>query len=235
MKGRTPSGRRPRGSLSPESIVEAAIAFVEENSLQQLSMLALSREMGLPASSIHWHFRTRQELVDRVALEVTVQLMDAMPRGDDDLPWDEQLTTWFTELRHQFLERPNLFDLPVDRSLLLSNPTVGRRIKQRVDHIIAVLTEAGLTTENAYEIYHLCGVFTRGFVRVELSDAYHPDSPSSDGALASIATDDDVELLTGVRESSDRQFELGLRVLVAGIRATMIDGSKRTKVASRKR
>jgi AcrR family transcriptional regulator len=204
------------------------MSFVETYGLSELSMSALGREMGLPASSLHWHFRTRQELVDRVAQEVTLQLFDAMPAPDSDGPWDEQLITWFTELRQQFLARPRLFDLPTDRALLMTSPPVQRRFRLQIEHVISMLTDAGLSTDDAYAVYHLCGVFVRGFVRVELSDA---DQPSSGDV-----TEDEHELgvLALSRANSDRQFGLGLRVLVAGIRATMIDGPATGDGAHRK-
>jgi len=218
---RTSAARRPRGSLSPEAIVSAATRFVEERGLSELSMSALGREMGLPPSSLHWHFRTRQELIDQVAQEVTLQLFDAMPAPDGDGPWDQQLTTWFTELRVQHLARPRLFDLPTDRALLLTNPPVERRIRLQIDHVISMLTEAGLSREDAYATYHLCGVFVRGFVRVEIADAEHNDTLY--GGTYDRDGEGDVELLAPRRATRDRQFQLGLSVLLAGIRATMID------------
>jgi hypothetical protein len=159
-----------------------------------------------------------------------------MPAIDDDLPWDAQLTTWFSELRQQFLARPQFFDLPSDRTLLLANPEVERKLRQRLEHVVTMLNEAGISRDDAYRIYHICGVFVRGFVKIELDDAGHSDlprwvTPSSDH----MDERPEIDILALRWPNSDRQFELGLKVLVAGIRASMVDGAAVTLDAARAR
>jgi AcrR family transcriptional regulator len=63
-----PTGRRKRadGELSRERILEAATEIAAERGYEGTSIGAVSAKCGLPASSIYWHFKDKDDLIAAV-------------------------------------------------------------------------------------------------------------------------------------------------------------------------
>jgi AcrR family transcriptional regulator len=63
-----PAGRRKRadGQLSRERILDAATEIAAERGYEGTSIGAVSAKCGLPASSIYWHFRNKDDLIAAV-------------------------------------------------------------------------------------------------------------------------------------------------------------------------
>lgn len=60
-----PAGRRKRadGALSRERILDAATEIAAERGYQGTSIALVSAKCGLPASSIYWHFKDKDDLI----------------------------------------------------------------------------------------------------------------------------------------------------------------------------
>ena len=58
---------KQRSGLTRERLVEAALALVDEEGLDGLSMRALADSLEVKAASLYWHVRDRRELLDLVA------------------------------------------------------------------------------------------------------------------------------------------------------------------------
>jgi AcrR family transcriptional regulator len=63
-----PAGRRKRadGELSRERILDAATQIAAERGYEGTSIGAVSAKCGLPASSIYWHFKDKDDLIAAV-------------------------------------------------------------------------------------------------------------------------------------------------------------------------
>lgn len=63
-----PKGRRKRadGELSRERILDAATEIAAERGYEGTSIGAVSAKCGLPASSIYWHFKDKDDLIAAV-------------------------------------------------------------------------------------------------------------------------------------------------------------------------
>ena len=58
--------RRPRGSLDVEEIITGAFELAEEVSIAGLSMPVLAKHLDVPVTSIYWHFRKKEQLLDAI-------------------------------------------------------------------------------------------------------------------------------------------------------------------------
>ena len=58
--------RRPRGALSREAIVDAAIDVLDRDGLEGLTMRAVADRLGTGAMSLYRHVANRDELLDLV-------------------------------------------------------------------------------------------------------------------------------------------------------------------------
>jgi AcrR family transcriptional regulator len=209
--------RRARGSLSAEEILDAARDLVEKSGLQGLSMPILARSLHSGVTSIYWYFRSKDELLvaltDRVAREIVGELP---PVGDG--AWDDELFTYFSSFRdlleavpvyrEAFSWRPQaLFDTSGMAPGLLRRLEVGLRL----------LTDVGMTVEQAAAAFNACSTYTRGFVLLE-HGAEGVDAPSRtrvDAALYPLVSQ--LPSLSSVLSPTDQDFSFGLRLLIDGL------------------
>jgi AcrR family transcriptional regulator len=227
MSAQRAKGRRPRGSLSPTAIVDAAKAFVEEQGLRSLSMAALARSMDVPVTSVHWHFRTRDDLVDALAERVVTELYDGLPPVDTTRPWDEELLRHGEALRQQVLRSPAYLALSLDQSHLMGRSGIRNLTAQIVDAETAMLVTAGLSPADAARVCHVCSVYVRGFTILELAAREQYQQPGARTASesgfdpAAFPTIGRVDLLAATWADPDREFRLGLELMVGGIKAIL--------------
>ncbi len=68
MAGKSQPGRRTRadGELSRERILDAATEIAAERGYEGTSIALVSQKCGLPASSIYWHFKNKDDLIAAV-------------------------------------------------------------------------------------------------------------------------------------------------------------------------
>ena len=81
MARKTRTKTQARRPLSRERVLRAALEFVDERGLEELSMRKLAQELGVEAMSLYNHVANKDEIlagiVDLVATEIE------MPDGDD--------------------------------------------------------------------------------------------------------------------------------------------------------
>ena len=66
MSTATAPGRRPRGSLSREEILEAGLLIARRDELTRLTMKKLATELGVTPMAIYRHFENKAEVIDGV-------------------------------------------------------------------------------------------------------------------------------------------------------------------------
>ena len=66
----------PRAPITREAIVEAALAVLNKEGIEGLSMRRVAEELGTGAASLYWHVRNKEELFqlifDRVTREIVL-------------------------------------------------------------------------------------------------------------------------------------------------------------------
>ena len=73
--------------LTVDRIVATAIEIVDREGLDALSMRRLGTELGAGATSLYWHVKNKDELLD-LALD---KLFAEIEAPDPELPWRDQL------------------------------------------------------------------------------------------------------------------------------------------------
>ena len=90
----SPDEERQRG-LTRERLVEAALALINEEGLEGLSMRALADKLEVKASSLYWHVRDRGELLDLLAEEI----LGTVTRPRQRATWRETVAAMAEALR----------------------------------------------------------------------------------------------------------------------------------------
>jgi AcrR family transcriptional regulator len=234
-KRTTTKTRRARGSLSQDEILEAAALLIEKGGLAQLSMGALARHMDSGVTSIYWYFRSKDELLQALTDRVSHELYQELPPIGAG-PWHEELYEYFAAFREVLERSPVYREVFAYRvQFLFERAAMRPSVIRRLEAGLAFLTQAGLTLEEATDAFTACSNYTRGFVILEhgldadrktngqgSGNRYGEDrrkptevDPGAHPLVSEVGLDRFADL-------DNRQFETGLRLLIEGIRQSVV-------------
>lgn len=223
-----PRGRRARGSLSQEEIINAAIGLVERDGVDGLSMPVLAKCLNAGVMSIYWYFRNKDELLLAMADRALADVVSALPPIADGR-WDDELVG-VTAGMHRALRENSLY-LELCRAqprALVLRPAVIPALAPRFEDQLRLFPETTLSASEAVRVIILLATFARGFALLQVGaeeEQNHPEqaleaavqqlnpakfpmlrAASNAGAAASL---------------SDASFHTGIRLMVAGLRAEL--------------
>jgi AcrR family transcriptional regulator len=134
-----PRKRRPRGSLTPELILDTAEAVAVEGGMDALSIRAVAARLGAAPMALYNHFATKEQLVDALLDRVLGRFTPA-PETDD---WTADLRAFAGAHRHV------LVDHPWAVASLFRSPSPGLSAVRIGEHALAILRRGGLTDAHA--------------------------------------------------------------------------------------
>ena len=212
---------RTRRALSRARVIDAALAIVDAEGLDALSMRRLGRELGVEAMSLYHHFASKDALLDAMVDRVYAAIL---------LP--EASGQWRAELRRRSVSvRQVLHAHPWALPLMESRRAPGPANLAYHEANIACLRAAGFTPEQVAHAYAMVDAFVYGFVLQEATLPFE----SGDEAAAMIEQDafgealasypnmvwftQEVILVPGY--SFTREFEPGLDLVLDGIQSRL--------------
>jgi AcrR family transcriptional regulator len=215
--------KAPRVALDRDSIVDAALAVLDRDGLDGLTMRRVAQQLGAGAGAIYWHVANKEELlqllIDRVMSEI--DLPEPEPAR-----WQEQLKELGREVRRVFRGHRDVARITLGRI------PIGPNLVRIVEWQLSLLRAAGVPDRNAALAGDLFGLYVGAFVYEEslpfASPAGDDASPHEIVAMvhdyfASLPADRFPhtvalagELTTG---GPDERFEFGLEILVRGLAA----------------
>ncbi|PWU47196.1 TetR/AcrR family transcriptional regulator [Micromonospora globispora] len=104
--------RRANGEESRRRILDAAAEIAGERGYEGTSIALVSEKCGLPASSIYWHFKNKDDLIAAVierSFDIWVDVL-ALP-GDDSEPMPERLAAMAVRVAKTLLDSPDFLRL----------------------------------------------------------------------------------------------------------------------------
>ncbi|WP_406045826.1 TetR/AcrR family transcriptional regulator [Micromonospora sp. NBC_00898] len=104
--------RRANGEESRRRILDAAAEVAGERGYEGTSIALVSEKCGLPASSIYWHFKNKDDLIAAVierSFDIWVDVL-ALP-GDDSEPMPERLAAMAVKVAKTLLDSPDFLRL----------------------------------------------------------------------------------------------------------------------------
>jgi AcrR family transcriptional regulator len=135
--------RRQKEQLSRERIVAEAIALLDEEGVEALSMRALGQRLGAGATSLYRHVNTKDELIELVVDEVYGEL--DVPEVSDPADWRQAMVTCAHSLRDTGLEHMWLMNVLGQVGLNYLGPNVVDVTRRG----LAILTTAGFAMSEA--------------------------------------------------------------------------------------
>jgi TetR/AcrR family transcriptional regulator, tetracycline repressor protein len=139
----TRTSTRSKERLSRETVAQAALALVDSEGLDALTVRRLAGDLGVTPMALYWHFKDKEALLDGVAEAVLSEVaLPAVRRG----AWPGRLREVLDALLTALAAHPATA-LVVKTRLLYSDP--GRDFAERV---LDLLAEAGFSPERGSQV-----------------------------------------------------------------------------------
>ncbi|MGO9044207.1 MAG: TetR/AcrR family transcriptional regulator C-terminal domain-containing protein [Mycobacterium sp.] len=222
------------GQVTRPLILQTALAIIDRDGVDGLSIRRLSDAVGRDPAVLYRHVPNKAAVLDGVAEIVLAQL--AVDTADPD--WAGQLRVVAHDFRRLALAHPNVVALLVTRPL--ATP-LGQRPPGTLRHledVLALLTSAGFTGDDALHIYRVLFAYLYGHVLTELQEVIErPEETDHVLRLGlhrlAITEFPLVRALAPALASYDGAAELdrGLDLLLPSLASTLsrADGSPRTQ------
>lgn len=212
-----------RARLSRDVVVQAAIAFVDEFGLAQLTMRRLGKQLGVEAMSLYRYVNSREDLLDAMVEE----LINTLRAGEGvELPsdtWQAYLQWLAHSTRVVATEHPHLFPLIATRNPAAPWLRPPLRSLAVVEEFLHVHLNKGFSDVQAVTSYQMFCSFLLGHSLVEATErSVAPTLPEqqmsedSDESLAEFPTLVRLRPLLA-RDTVGDEFEDALEVVIGRI------------------
>jgi AcrR family transcriptional regulator len=207
----------PRGTLSRDRIVAAAVELVDREGLPALSMRHLATQLGCEAMALYKHVPDKQRLLQCVANAVLEEF-----RRPARADWRTEIEFVAAELRRVALAHPNVFSLIAEQ---LPNSQAGLA---PVNAILQALHKAGLDDREVVGAFWAVVAYATGALVAETAALRGVEQPFPAGiSAATPGLETDVAQLGTLLAASDwsTEYDHGLALLLDGIAVRHLGGS----------
>jgi AcrR family transcriptional regulator len=197
-----------RTRLDRARILRAALALIDADGIEHLSMRRLAAELGVEAMSLYNHVPGKAALLEGVAGLIVAEVELPGPELRD---WRERLRTQARSLRRVALAHPAAV------TLLVTQPVTSPEALAPVESALEALRSAGFDDEGTVYAFHTLTGFVFGQVLQELHGPFtHGQGQKPDGfplvcALGEVAAGRDLAA----------EFEFGLTAVLDGLAAAL--------------
>lgn len=141
---------RPVRALTADLLAERALAIIDEEGLEALTMRRLAADVGVKAPSLYNHVTGKDQLVDGALRVMRAEFRLPSPAPED---WKHLMVAIFTEYRRVLAAHPNMI------------PLAGRRLPgdRQSQSGLEYLTSQGFTTDESVEIWQSLLALAVGF------------------------------------------------------------------------
>lgn len=201
------------GPLERRTIVATALAIVDADGVENLSMRRLARTLGVAPMSLYRHVRHKDEVLALVAEAVA----ELVPLPDPRLPWDEAAAALCRSVRAVLLEHRGV------ARLLLSPIPLTPAVLRLTDRLVGALSRAHLEPARALAAHETLWMLTVGSVVVEQATvSEQPVSLRARLAQATRSASIDLPALTAAlpywtQLRPGEAFDLGLELFLGGL------------------
>lgn len=177
--------------LTREALVTSALAIVDRDGLDALSMRRLGAELGVDPMAAYRHLPNKEALLDGVVEAVVAEVdLDV----DPSLDWRGQLRQLVDANLCAMLAHPNVVPL------LAQRPLTTPRSLLLVERALAITTGAGVPVQDALLAINSMGMLTAGIaIAITAARASAPSSEEMLSAFGSLPPDAFPHIVQAVR------------------------------------
>ncbi|MEU5404131.1 TetR/AcrR family transcriptional regulator C-terminal domain-containing protein [Streptomyces sp. NPDC005963] len=130
--------------MTRERITEAAIALLDEEGMERLTMRHLAERIGIGATTLYWHIDTKDDVVDLATDAIFAEA--PLPDGHGD-NWQESVVALLSGCRAMLLRHPWSAALP-----LRQRPSIGPNFLTWLEFLQATLSRAGFGAQQTQAV-----------------------------------------------------------------------------------
>jgi AcrR family transcriptional regulator len=199
---------RPR-SLTTNRIAAAALAVIDRDGLNALSMRAVATELGMGTMSLYRYVSDREELEELVVDLVLSTVDTTRPHR---APWPRQVAILVERVREAVAAHPYVVPLT------MTHRHTSRSLLRWSESVLAVLTEAGFT--GLHRVIALRALLSYVIGAIQLEHLGALSGPGT-AAMANLPTNEFPLLSQTARHAQpippDEEFRRGLTILLRGL------------------
>ncbi|MBD3943801.1 TetR/AcrR family transcriptional regulator C-terminal domain-containing protein [Microbacterium sp. NEAU-LLC] len=213
----TPPAHRP--ALTRAQIFTAALALVDADGAERLTMRRLGERLGVDPMAVYHHVPNKTAVLDGIIEHVWqgVELPVATP-GEK---WQDVVCDIFRAFRARLRQHPRAVAIVGTRPS--ATPAMLRLIDETLGRLHGTgLGDSELDGKDAMELIDCLSAFTIGKVLAETGHEVDGGAERVSAAMATVTPETHPHLVrtmaAGYELAPDEEFERGLRALVAGWR-----------------
>ncbi|MBW2269089.1 MAG: TetR/AcrR family transcriptional regulator [Deltaproteobacteria bacterium] len=150
-------GKRPRGSLSREEILEAGLLIAKRDELTRLTMKKLAGELGVTPMAIYRHFENKAEVIDGVLdLFVRDAAVADHEVGKEPDAWRRWTLVTFGKMFDALTQTPGVMPF------LSTTSRFGPAAMSALNAVLEVLRRAGMSEKQAVDTFAVLCAYTIG-------------------------------------------------------------------------
>lgn len=216
--------KKQQSQISEDKILEASWELLGEEGIEKLSMRRLADKLGIQAPSLYWYFKSKQNLYQRLANQVSKIILEEFHSDGD---WKEQLTELAGTVR-SVLSR-----YPCSTQIMMMTLPHEPDIIRFTNRMLLCVESTPLEQEQKIQVVTTLVNYVYYFV---LDDYQHQRNVSAILKVnETLPGDELIHLLDSMNETeaglfrrmftnglfelmgTDRAFEFGLKVILLGI------------------
>ena len=210
--------RERREPLTRERVVDAALAIMDAEGLEAVTMRRVAREVGVEAMSLYNHVRDKDDLLQGVCDRVMSSFDFPRTTGD----WGERCREAARSWRRLLGAHPDVMRLFAETHG--PSPTSADSLRP-TEFALSLLKEAGLSDRDTVQAFHAFGGYIQGFVMMEggsIKDGHGPTTARTPEELSATVSQETFPCLHAMGQyfeecEADEQFEFGLELLMRGL------------------
>jgi TetR/AcrR family tetracycline transcriptional repressor len=200
--------------LTRDRIVDEALALVDREGADALTMRNLGAALGVDPTAVYRHFRDKEEILLAMADRLFAEMADGIRPHED---WRDVLRDNAWKARRVYLSHPAMA-----RMLSVSPEVLGNHLRI-AEALLGALRASGLSDEDASFAYHANVNYVAGVSSLDAELPAEDDGYESwkraYGSLPPLEFPNCVAAAPYLFPSDDEQFEFGLELLIQAIAA----------------
>ncbi|WP_068784211.1 TetR/AcrR family transcriptional regulator [Paenibacillus phocaensis] len=225
--------QKQQPQVSEDKILEASWGLLGDEGIEKFSLRRLADRLGIQAPSLYWYFKSKQDLYQRLANQVSKIILEEFHSEGD---WKEQLTELAVTVRSVLSRYPCstqllMMTLPhepdiirLNNRMLLCVESTPLEQEQKLQVITTLVNYIYNFVLDAYQHERnvLATLQHQGELpREEMLQLLDSLSEEEAGLFRRMFTSQLFELM-----GSDRAFEFGLKVILLGVEQVMKEQEK---------
>ncbi|MFE7129908.1 TetR/AcrR family transcriptional regulator C-terminal domain-containing protein [Streptomyces sp. NPDC057638] len=210
---RLPSAAASEPPLSRERIVDAAVALLDEEGMDRLTMRRLGERLGAGATTLYWHVDTKDDVID---LAVDAIFAEApLPAAGGVGAWREDVVALLSGCRAMLLRHPWSAALPLRR-----RPMLGPNFLSWMEFFQATLVRAGFRGQEVQAACWLLYSHVQGSTASQSSLCWPDEERAAAQERLRLSRDDYPTLVGGaylMDDAWEENFRLGLEFVLDGL------------------